>query len=53
MKAYQVRRIAVVDQKGSCVGIISEADLALKLEYPQEIYETVKEMSKPKKFAAV
>lgn len=53
MKAYQVRRVAVVDQNGFCVGIISAADLALKLAEPQEIYETVKEISKPKKFAAV
>lgn len=53
MKAYQVRRIAVVDQNGFCVGIISEADLALKIAKAQEFYETVKEISKPKKFAAV
>jgi len=53
MKAYQVRRIAVVDQNGFCVGIISAADLALKIAQPQEIYETVKEISKPKKFALV
>jgi CBS domain-containing protein len=53
MKAYQVRRIAVVDQNGFCVGIISAADLALKIAEAQEFYETVKEISKPKKFAAV
>jgi CBS domain-containing protein len=53
MKAYQVRRIAVVDQKGFCVGIISAADLALKIAEAKEFYETVKEISKPKKFAAV
>jgi CBS domain-containing protein len=53
MKAYQVRRIAVVDQKGSCVGIISEADLALKVARPLEVFETVREISKPKNLAAV
>jgi len=53
MKAYQVRRIAVVDQNGFCVGIISAADLALKITEAQEFFETVKEISKPKKFAAV
>lgn len=53
MKAYQVRRIAVVDQNGFCVGIISEGDLALKVAQPQEVYETVREISKPKKLAVV
>jgi CBS domain-containing protein len=53
MKAYQVRRIAVVDQKGSCVGIISEADLALKVARPLEVFETVREISKPQWLAAV
>ena len=53
MKAYQVRRIAVVDQNGLCVGIISQADIALKVARPQEVYETVREISNPKKLAAV
>jgi CBS domain-containing protein len=53
MKAYQVRWIAVVDQKGSCVGMISEADLALKVARPLEVYQTIREISKPKELAAV
>ncbi|MFI5305513.1 MAG: CBS domain-containing protein [Nitrospiria bacterium] len=38
IKAYQVRRIAVVDQKGFCVGIISAADWALKIAEVNEFY---------------
>lgn len=52
MKTYQVRRIAVVDRNENCVGVISEADLFLKGMEPQEVYETVREISKPKHFAA-
>ncbi len=49
MKEYQVRRVAVVDQNGCCVGMISAGDLALKLDQPIEIYETVRGIAKPKK----
>ena len=49
MKEYQVRRVAVVDQNGCCVGIISAGDLALKLDQPKEIFETVRGIAKPKK----
>ncbi|MFI5303742.1 MAG: CBS domain-containing protein [Nitrospiria bacterium] len=51
MKAYQVRRVAVVDQMGNCVGVISEADIALKVPQAQEVYETVREISKPRAMA--
>lgn len=47
MKEYQVRRIPVVDDQGRIVGIISQADIALKLGKPKEVTETVKEISKP------
>lgn len=30
MRRYQVRRIPVVDEKGMCVGIVAQADVALK-----------------------
>jgi CBS domain-containing protein len=47
MKTYQVRRIAVVDEHGCCVGIISQGDLALRLDQSEEVHDTVREISKP------
>lgn len=52
MKEYQVRRIAVVDENGRCVGMISAGDLALKVDQPKEIYETVRGIARPKKLVA-
>jgi CBS domain-containing protein len=34
MERYQVRRLPVVDSHGRCIGIISQADLALKAKPP-------------------
>lgn len=34
MERYQVRRLPVVDNHGRCVGIISQADLALRAKPP-------------------
>ena len=34
MERYQVRRLPVVDSHGRCIGIISQADLALKARPP-------------------
>lgn len=34
MERYQVRRLPVVDDQGQCVGIISQADLALRAKPP-------------------
>lgn len=45
MQKHQVRRIPVVDQQGSVVGIVSQADIALKHE-PQQISRTVTEISR-------
>lgn len=49
MQREQVRRVPVVDEGGRLVGIISQADLALKLGPPEadEIEETLEEISKP------
>lgn len=47
MKEHQVRRIPVVDDQGRLVGMIAQADIALKLGKPKEVTETVKEISKP------
>jgi len=47
MKKYQVRRIPVVDASSCCVGIIAQADIALKVGQPQEIQDVVREISQP------
>lgn len=51
MKEYQVRRIPVVDDKGRILGMIAQADIALKVGKPEEVTETVQEISKPSKAA--
>ena len=45
MEEHQVRRVPVVDEAGMCVGIISQADVALAGP-PQEVGELVREMSR-------
>lgn len=45
MERYQVRRLPVVDDRGRCVGIISQADLALRAK-PPAISRVVTEVSK-------
>lgn len=51
MKEYQVRRIPVVDDQGRILGMIAQADIALKVGKPEEVTETVQEISKPSKAA--
>lgn len=46
MKQHHIGRIPVVDQNGRCVGIISQADIALKGGQPQEVYETFREVAR-------
>ena len=46
MQEHQIRRIPVVDAEGRCIGIVSQADLALK-EKPENVAKTVAEISKP------
>src|SRR5215471_13656076 len=46
MQEHQVRRIPVVDGEGRCIGVVSQADLALK-EKPEKVSKTVAEISKP------
>ena len=46
MQEHQVRRIPVVDGGGRCVGIVAQADLALK-DKPEKVHRTVAEISKP------
>jgi CBS domain-containing protein len=46
MQEHQIRRIPVVDAEGKCIGIVSQADLALK-DKPEKVSKTVAEISKP------
>jgi CBS domain-containing protein len=46
MAQYQLRRIPVVDDKGMLVGIISQADVATRVNEPEKTGEVVKEISK-------
>jgi CBS domain-containing protein len=48
MQKNQVRRIPVVDKRGRCVGIVSQADMALRAPEAQ-IAKTIGEISKPLK----
>jgi CBS domain-containing protein len=46
MKEHQLRRIPIIDESGHCVGIISQRDIALHVSQPQEIHETIREISR-------
>lgn len=46
MQEKQIRRIPVVDGNGTVIGIVSQADLALK-DKPEKVSKTVSEISKP------
>jgi CBS domain-containing protein len=47
MQQHQIRRIMVVDDAGRLVGVIAQADLALKVGQPDELHRTVREISRP------
>lgn len=46
MQSHQIRRIPVIDGEGRCIGIVSQADLALK-DKPGKVSKTVAEISRP------
>src|SRR2546422_71784 len=46
MQEHQIRRIPIVDAGGSVIGIVAQADLALK-EKSERVSKTVAEISKP------
>lgn len=48
MAENQIRRIPVVDSGNRIVGIISQADVATRLNQPVKTAEMVKEISQPK-----
>jgi CBS domain-containing protein len=45
MQEHQVRRIPVVDRENRVIGIVAQADLALK-DKPERVHRTVAEISK-------
>ena len=47
MAEHQLRRMPVVDKDNNIVGIISQADVAMRVDQPQETAAMVKEISKP------
>ena len=47
MEEHQLRRIPVVDNDGRLVGIISQADVATRVNDPEKTAEVVKEISQP------
>ena len=47
MAQHKVRRIPVVDESGSVIGIIAQADVATRADEPTKTAELVKEISIP------
>lgn len=45
MSDHQLRRVIVVDKTNKILGIISQADVATRLDEPQKMAEMVKEVS--------
>ena len=52
MQEHQVRRVPIVDGNNCVIGMVSQADLALK-EKPDRLSKTVAEISKPTRTSAV
>ena len=46
MQEHQIRRIPIVDAEGAVIGIVAQADVALK-DKPERVSKTVAEISKP------
>lgn len=46
MQDHQVRRVPVVSCEGSVIGVVAQADMALRAK-PKEVAKTVAEISKP------
>ena len=47
MADHQIRRVPVVDEEGALVGIIAQADVALRVDHPGKTSELVKRISNP------
>jgi predicted transcriptional regulator len=52
METNQVRRIPVVGDNRQLVGVIAQADIAIRLRKPERTAEVVEEISKPNLKAA-
>ncbi len=48
MAERQLRRIPVVDEGGKIVGIIAQADVAIKADAPRKTADVVEEISRPR-----
>src|SRR5690348_10246238 len=53
MQQNQIRRVPVVDERGACVGIVSLADIALKMGDSGQVHETLADVSHPSEQASV
>jgi CBS domain-containing protein len=47
MERHRIRRVPVVDRTGRIVGIVSQADLALRIRDRRQTAEVVREISRP------
>lgn len=47
MKEFQLRRIPIVDERDRLVGIVAQADVALRTNETEETAEVVAEISRP------
>jgi CBS domain-containing protein len=47
MSQHQIRRVPVIDTQGRIVGIIAQADIALRTEDEHKTAEVIEEISKP------
>lgn len=47
MRSERVRRIPIIDDRGTLVGIVSQADIALRMKNDSQVGETVQEISQP------
>jgi CBS-domain-containing membrane protein len=48
MSKNQLRRIPIIDKDGKILGIISQADVATRVDKPKRTAAMVKEISQPK-----
>jgi CBS-domain-containing membrane protein len=47
MSQHQVRRIPVIDGKDRIIGIISQADLAIRADQPKKTADVLEDISQP------
>jgi len=47
MAAHQIRRILVVDEKNKVMGIISQADVATRIDLPEKTANVLEDISQP------